>query len=176
MFAVSATRTNQGAARIIAQRNAERKRQERLMLEAQAAAKAEAEREAAEKLEAIAKSVAIVSSFRAVEIILGARSPVKDIVIHAVAGTKYTAQDILGHRRMRAMTDLRHYAILCAWAFRPDQSLPQLGKLLGGRDHTTIIHAKNRFDFDRREEAARFIKQHGRDATLARLKKSGKAA
>lgn len=171
MFAVSAIRTNQGTARIIAQRNAERKMQERLMIEAQASAKAEAERKAAEQLEALAKSVAIISSFRAVDIILGERAPVKDIVSHAVAGTKYTAQDILGHRRMRAMTDLRHYAILCAWALRPDQSLPQLGKLLGGRDHTTILHAKNRFGFESREEAARFIKKNGRDATLARLVK-----
>lgn len=171
MFAVSAIRTNQGTARIIAQRNAERIQRERIAREAEAKAKAEAERSQAEKMEAAAKSIAVISSFRVVDIILSDRASVKEIISYAVKDTRYTVQDILGHRRMYEIIPIRHYAILCAWAFRPDLSTTLIGKHMGGRDHSTIIHAKSRFGFDSRDEAARFIKQHGRDATLARLVK-----
>jgi len=171
MFAVSATRTNQGAAKIIAQRNAELKAQERLKLEDQVSASSEAERKASEQLASIRRAAEIVSKFRVIAIGETERQPIRQIVMDAIEGSKFGYDDIIGHRRMREMTDTRHYIILCVWAMRPDLSTTQLGKHLGGRDHSTIIHAKGRFGFESREEAARFIKQHGRDATLARLVK-----
>ncbi|URQ76182.1 MAG: hypothetical protein NBV76_05325 [Candidatus Ochrobactrum gambitense] len=107
------------------------------------------------------------------EIVVGktVQISVRDIITVAVEGTSFTYDDVVCHRRTRTMTNVRHYAILCAWAFRTDLSLPQLGKFIGGRDHTTILHATGRFGFESRQEAAVFIKEHGRQATIARLSK-----
>lgn len=187
MFAVSAIHTNRGAAAVIARRQRERKEQERLaQLEAnkrrEAAAHEAQQREVErierdkEKRESLNRLAEIISKYREVPLGENPRLTVKEIVVLSLEGTPYTYDDIIGHRRMREMTDYRHYAILCAWALRPDQSLPQLGKYMGGRDHTTILHAKDRFGFSSRQEAAAFINTHGREATIARIRRRNQAA
>src|SRR5690606_2594705 len=97
---------------------------------------------------------------------------VKDIAQAAIIDSEISYDDLLGPRRTRHLVDYRHYATLCVWALRPDMSLPNIGKHLGGRDHTTVLHAIRRFGFESRSEAACFIKQHGRDATMVRLRKA----
>ncbi|KQZ81888.1 hypothetical protein ASD64_09030 [Mesorhizobium sp. Root157] len=52
--------------------------------------------------------------------------------------------DILGHRMARGIVAARREAMAAAYQQRPDLSLPQLAKLFGGRDHTTILHAVRR--------------------------------
>lgn len=49
------------------------------------------------------------------------------------------ADDLTGQRRTRAISDARHIAM---YLLREDLalSLPQIGQLLGGRDHTTVAH------------------------------------
>lgn len=180
MFAVSTTRTNQSAAAAIANLKAKEIEQERQRAEAEKARKdellLEAKRREMERREAESLRREtyhnIIASYREVGIRTNeGRLSVRDIITGAVDGTAYTYDDIIGGRRMRAMTDLRHFAIVSAWAFRPDMSLPALGRHFGGRDHTTILHSVKRFGFQSREEAAAFISLHGREATIARLSK-----
>jgi len=141
---------------------AEQRRREQARLE---------EKKRLKQVAAAKKSAEIIAKYR--EIVVGepVRLSVRDIIALAVDGTKYTYDDIVGHRRMRAMTNLRHYAIVYAWALRPEMSLPGLGRQIGNRDHTTILHSVKRFGFQSREEAAAFISLHGREATIARLSK-----
>lgn len=67
--------------------------------------------------------------------------PVEQI-IHEEAerfGLRY--EDIIGKRRMREIVMARQAAMARAYVERPDLSLPQIGRLFGGKDHTTVLHA-----------------------------------
>ena len=156
MYAAAYSRnTDRAAKALIAKRNAdrieaERERKEQLLLEAK---RREQERKEAErKRQEIYHN--IIASYREVGIRNAeTRLSIRDIVSDAVAGTAFT------------------FDVLSAWAFRPDMSLPAIGRHLGGRDHTTILHSVNLFGFESREQAAAFISLHGREATMARLSK-----
>ncbi|MBV2144222.1 hypothetical protein KUG47_12030 [Falsochrobactrum sp. TDYN1] len=178
MFAVSATRTNQAATRIISERlrkqrserEAEMKRREEVELEAKRREMEKREAEA-QRAEQFQNYVNIIASYREVDLTGADKLSVKDIIIGAVQGTGINYDDVLSHRRTRAIVDLRHYAILCVWSLRPDMSLPNIGKHTGGRDHSSIHHAINRFGFKSREESAAFIRAFGRETTMARIAK-----
>lgn len=168
MFAVSAIHTNRGAAAALAKR---KERTERIKQHIADSTRAEQERQEAERLAQL-RYRKILSAYREVEFGGGVgRLSIKAIVTNAIEGTPFTLSDIRSPRRGRELTDVRHYAYLCAWAQRTDLSLPELGQQLGDRDHTTILYAKKRFGFSSRAEAATFIRMHGREATLARLVK-----
>ena len=176
MFAVSATRTNQGAARIIAERMRKQRLEREEEMKRREEAELEAKRREMERRDAIrAKQDVlfekVIGCYREVEVTGEVKLSVKDIAQAAIVDSGLSLDDVLGPRRTRHLANYRHYAILCVWALRPDMSLPNIGKHLGGRDHTTIYHAIGRFGFESRSEAARFIKHHGRDATMARLRK-----
>ncbi|MDH0127126.1 hypothetical protein N7376_24465 [Brucella intermedia GD04153] len=174
MYAAAYSRnTDRAAKALIAKRNAdrieaERERKEQLRLEAK---RREQERKEAErKRQEIYHN--IIASYREVGMRKAdTRLSIRDIVSDAVAGTAFTFDDVVGNRRTRSMCNIRHFAVLSAWAFRPDMSLPAIGRHLGGRDHTTILHSVNLFGFESREQAAAFISLHGREATMARLSK-----
>jgi hypothetical protein len=51
--------------------------------------------------------------------------------------------EILSERRQPSITYARHASCWLAKRFTP-LSLPQIGKQLGGRDHTTVLHAASR--------------------------------
>ncbi|WP_247870411.1 helix-turn-helix domain-containing protein [Ochrobactrum sp. CGA5] len=174
MFAAAYSRnTDRAAKALIAKRNAdrieaERERKEQLLLEAK---RREQERKEAErKRQEIYRN--IIASYREVGIRNAeTRLSIRDIISDAVAGSSFTHDDVVGARRTRSMSNIRHFAVLSAWAFRPDMSLPAIGRHFGGRDHTTILHSVNLFGFESREQAAAFISLHGREATMARLSK-----
>lgn len=69
---------------------------------------------------------------------------------------------ILGHRREAAIVASRHAA---CWLLRTvtDLSLVAIGGLMGGRDHTTILHAVQQVETRRRDDAG----YHGRLAVMA---------
>lgn len=74
------------------------------------------------------------------------RRPVKEIadeVLKDFPGV--TWEMIVGKRRSHALVKPRHLCIYAIHMERQDLSYPQLGKIFGGRDHTTIIHAVNKF-------------------------------
>jgi hypothetical protein len=65
------------------------------------------------------------------EIIRGVLTEFPDVSIGEVKGT----------RRQRHIVRPRQLAIYAVYLKRPDLSLPHIGRLFGGRDHTTILHA-----------------------------------
>ena len=55
-----------------------------------------------------------------------------------------TLADVLGHCRERRVMRARHEAVLAVRQARPRMSLPELGRVFGGRDHTTILNSLDR--------------------------------
>lgn len=62
-----------------------------------------------------------------------------EIVAHH---TGVSVDEIKGPCRVQKMVNARHIASLLMRQYRPDLSYPQIGGLLGGRDHSTIIHGQ----------------------------------
>ncbi|RWF44279.1 MAG: hypothetical protein EOS65_02570 [Mesorhizobium sp.] len=54
-------------------------------------------------------------------------------------GTSYSA--VISRSRSRFLVKVRTEAIWALKDWNPTLSLPQIGRLVGGRDHTTILHA-----------------------------------
>lgn len=52
-----------------------------------------------------------------------------------------TWEDVKGIRRTRHLVDPRHACMRAVYDERKDLSLPALGRIFGGRDHTTILNA-----------------------------------
>jgi hypothetical protein len=68
-----------------------------------------------------------------------------DAVLEVAAQITNTPVDVLqGPTRARKVAWPRHFAIVLLHIARRDLSYPQLGKVFGGRDHTTVMHALNR--------------------------------
>lgn len=106
------------------------------------------------ELEGCLTRVVAFASFnnRPIDVVL-AREVLKDIP--EVAGTRVTVELILGvvsstlgvsiaeikgDRRTRSVVQARHLAMYLARELT-DASLPKIGDRLGGRDHTTVLHA-----------------------------------
>jgi hypothetical protein len=53
------------------------------------------------------------------------------------------ASDIIGRRRSRKFVHARAHAIATLCEFRKDLSTPHIGKLMGGLDHSTVIHHRD---------------------------------
>lgn len=62
--------------------------------------------------------------------------------------TGITHAELRSPRRSRKLAWPRHLACWLLCKLRPDLSLPQIGHLMGGRDHTTIMHARHHVDDD----------------------------
>ncbi|MBX5089365.1 chromosomal replication initiator DnaA [Rhizobium lentis] len=52
-----------------------------------------------------------------------------------------TWEDVKGIRRTRHLVEPRHACMRAVYEERKDLSLPALGRIFGGRDHTTILNA-----------------------------------
>lgn len=66
---------------------------------------------------------------------------VEQIILEEANEAGVTLEDIRGRRRMRNIVNARQKAMARTYVERPDLSLPQIGRLFGGRDHTTVLHA-----------------------------------
>ena len=66
---------------------------------------------------------------------------VEDIIPIVAERHRVTVADIKGACRSKKVVAARFEVIAEARRLRPDLSLPQLGRLFGNRDHTTIRHA-----------------------------------
>lgn len=77
---------------------------------------------------------------------------VKDIIREASEKSGIPVNDLKSQRRAKHISRVRHYIF---WRCRRDtlRSFPEIGKELGGRDHTTVIHGERRFQqaLDKRE-------------------------
>lgn len=54
-----------------------------------------------------------------------------------------SAKDIKSESRTRQLAAARRHLVHILCTHRQDLSLPLIGRLLGGRDHSTILHARN---------------------------------
>jgi chromosomal replication initiator protein len=69
---------------------------------------------------------------------------VKQIIERICRATGVSKYDVLSNRRNAELVFARHAVMY--WACRrTGLSLPQIGRLLGGRDHTTILHGKRAY-------------------------------
>lgn len=76
-----------------------------------------------------------------------AREP-KRIIARTAEAFGLTYDDIVGERRTKDVVRARHAAIAAVREEWPAKTLPQLGRMFGGRDHTTILHALRRMQRD----------------------------
>ncbi len=81
----------------------------------------------------------------------------------------YTVEELIGRSRTRPLTTARHVGM---YLFREltDLSFPNIAKMFGGRDHTTVIHAVDRIKtqmkerrqvFQQVQELIQQLKAHG---------------
>lgn len=71
--------------------------------------------------------------------------PIGEVLVLVSDVTGAPVPDIIGPRRSRNLAWPRFLAVHILLAVRPDLSLPAIGKALGGRDHTSIMHARDKF-------------------------------
>lgn len=72
------------------------------------------------------------------------RAPItaKRIIEIVAKHTDVSVEDMKSPRRHSKLVTARHLAAALIRQWRPDLSYPQIGKLFGGRDHSTIIHGQ----------------------------------
>jgi chromosomal replication initiator protein len=64
-----------------------------------------------------------------------------DLILSSVAEfTGISVTEIIGDKRTRPVVEGRHLAMYLARELT-DASLPKIGERIGGRDHTTVLHA-----------------------------------
>jgi len=71
--------------------------------------------------------------------------PVGEILVLVSDVTGCPVPDLLGPRRARNCSWPRFLAVHLMLVCRPDLSTPAIGRVLGNRDHTTILAARNKF-------------------------------
>ena len=74
--------------------------------------------------------------------------PIAEILALVSAVTGVSVPDIVGPRRQRRLAQPRFFAVHMMLEMRPDLSTPAIGRVLGGRDHTSVLHARNVFRRD----------------------------
>jgi chromosomal replication initiation ATPase DnaA len=72
------------------------------------------------------------------------RRLVADIIREVAQRHGMTPAAITGQGRSKVIVAARFEAIALTYIERPDLSLPGMGRMFGGRDHTTILHALRR--------------------------------
>jgi hypothetical protein len=80
------------------------------------------------------KSTAVVIEFTP-------RTPAQKIIADVAHQHGLTYADIISNSRRRHFVKARTEAIWAIKDWKPSLSLLQIGRLMGGRDHTTILHA-----------------------------------
>jgi hypothetical protein len=75
------------------------------------------------------------------------RAEVHQIIreISAATGSDVTVADVMGRSRYQYIVDVRHLAMVEVSKRFPWMSYPQMGRLFGGRDHSTVMHALKKF-------------------------------
>ena len=75
------------------------------------------------------------------------RRDVHEIIMDVLADfPEFTLADIKGPRKWRRLALARQIAVYEVYKQRPDLSFPQIGRIFGGRDHTTILHAVRKME------------------------------
>jgi chromosomal replication initiator protein len=92
------------------------------------------------------------------------------IIAETAAYFGLSVEDVVGSSRSRVLVTARQIAMyLCREMTNPIMSLPQLGRIFGGRDHTTVMHAyrkisaqmaERRSTYNQVQELTARIRQH----------------
>ena len=70
------------------------------------------------------------------------RQSAKDIIMKSLEDFPHVSYgQVMGATRSLTVVEARHTCIFALHRARPDLSLPQIGRIFGGRDHTSIMHA-----------------------------------
>lgn len=69
------------------------------------------------------------------------RIPVRQILHTLCDFHGVSVAEVMSRRRLRYLCKIRDEAIRAVADSRPDMSLPEIGRLFDGRDHTTILHS-----------------------------------
>lgn len=93
------------------------------------------------ELDSHVRQYRMVCHFKNIQEKAGGRKPVEAILREVALKHGIGVDDIRGRRCYRKYTKARHEAMARVYTERPDLSLPQIGRLVGGRDHTTVLHA-----------------------------------
>ncbi len=72
------------------------------------------------------------------------KAQVKQVIEAVCAKHEIPYSDVMGRKRFREIVAARHEAIVAVAEAFPWMSLPKLGRVFG-RDHTTIMHALQKF-------------------------------
>lgn len=96
-----------------------------------------------------------------------------DIIEQAASVFGVTVADIKGNRRPRSITRPRMVCCYVARKFIPDASYPLIGRLLGGKNHATVMHACDMLPvfMEADPEFAAYV-----DAVVIRSRPDGRAA
>ncbi len=74
---------------------------------------------------------------------------VRDIMDVACAGYGISRTDLISHRRSRLLVEARHVVMWLAKTYTA-HSFPTIGKIIGGRDHTTVMFGVYKIDAQRK--------------------------
>lgn len=137
--------------RVLKKREMEKCEQTLREEEAAAAASLAAEIEAEALVGQYRTAVALPSPSEAAEpIVLGTeRLSAVQIIRHVAKAHGVLFHEITSSNRNRRLVAARHEAMYEVRIRRPDMSLPQIGKIFGGRDHTTVYHAIRKIEAQR---------------------------
>lgn len=84
------------------------------------------------------------------------RRPVGDIIADVLKDFPgITFEDLISVRRTKCLIEPRHKAMTAVHEGRPDLSFPVIGRIFGGRDHTTVLSAVRKIQANRRIENER---------------------
>lgn len=98
----------------------------------------------------------------------------RDVIQYVAAAHGRTFADMCSERRTRAFARPRQIAMYCVRHLCPHISTPEIGRRLGGRDHTTVLHGVRKISalVGVDAEIALFVAEtlaHFRDAARAQM-------
>lgn len=70
---------------------------------------------------------------------------IKGIIDVVCKEYQFVPSEIMSHRRDPSLVEARHIAMVLAKRFTT-ASYPHIGRIFGGRDHSTVIHAVQKFE------------------------------
>lgn len=69
------------------------------------------------------------------------RPTARDVATEEAAKYGYTFREIIADDRRKVIAQARHRVVFAIYTRCPHLSLPQIGRALGGRDHTTMLNS-----------------------------------
>ena len=159
MFAVSVRHTEQGYLNRNKVMLAEAKRQreeEQRQLRHQLAMEELAKAEELAELRRISEERKAIMAAERRALNISFKHSYRDIEIRACRLFKTKPSEIHSDRRNREIVLARQFVMY--WAARLTKlSLPQVGRLMGGKDHTTILHGKDKY-VEKRARMGRYLR------------------